>query len=339
VDLKKLIEADDRHYMISVAMCTYNGAKYLPRQLESIKQQTLPVDELVVCDDGSTDNTLELLEQFGRTVNFPVIVHRNERNLGSTLNFEKCLSLCQGEILFSCDQDDIWYPEKVKKQVDFLNQHPEVDAVFSNATVVDDDSKPVGRTIWQEIEFTDELQDKWKAGKAYEILFGGFVVTGATLAVRKSILEKLTPFPTHIPKLIHDAWIALYLSLDDKIDFISEPLIYYRVHSSQQVGFGAKMEAVSFKDRMNRDRSEKLKPIQEKADDFQQLYVLLKSLPGINQAKLKSLNLRQQHFAKRATLPANRLLRIVPVLQELLQGRYVYSSKDWWLPVLGDIVE
>lgn len=325
--------------MISVAMCTYNGAKYLPQQLESIKQQTLPVDELVVCDDGSTDNTLELLEQFGRTVDFPVIVHRNEQNLGSTLNFEKCLSLCKGEILISCDQDDIWYPEKVKKQVDFLNNHPEVDAVFSNATVVGDDSEPVGRTIWEEIEFTDALQAKWKAGKAYEILFGGFVVTGATLAVRKSILEKLKPFPTHIPKLIHDAWIALFLSLDNKIDFITEPLIYYRVHSSQQVGFGAKIEAVSFKDRLKRDRSIKLKPLQEKADDFEKLYLLLKNLPGINQAKLKSLNSRQEHFTRRAGLPANRLLRIGPVLQELLLGRYVYSSKDWWLPLIGDLLE
>jgi hypothetical protein len=131
----------------------------------------------------------------------------------------------------------------------------------------------------------------------------------------------------------------LYLSLDDKIDFIAEPLIYYRIHSSQQVGFGAKMEAVTFKDRLNRDRSKKLKPLQEKADNLKQLYLQLKNLPGIDQTKLKSLQSRQQHFAKRASLHANRFLRIGPVARELILGRYRFSSRDWWLPVLGDLLE
>jgi len=211
--------------------------------------------------------------------------------------------------------------------------------VFSNAQVIDDFSQPTQSTIWQQVEFNESSQQLWKAGKAHEILFGGFVVTGATLAIRRSALERLVPFPTHIPKLIHDAWIALALSLEGKIQFIDEPLVSYRMHASQQVGFGSRMEPVRLKDRLARDRAEKLAPIREKADDILKIYLLLRELPYIPREKLIKLYLRQKHFDRRASLPDNRLLRVVPVLKEVVAGRYQFSSKDWWLPALGDIFE
>src|SRR5690606_8953402 len=82
--------------MISVAMCTYNGEKYLAEQLESILRQDHPVDELVVCDDGSSDRTIAILNEFAQKAPFVVGIHVNEKNLGSTKNFEKALTLCQG---------------------------------------------------------------------------------------------------------------------------------------------------------------------------------------------------------------------------------------------------
>lgn len=325
--------------MISVALCTYNGEKYLPEQLESIVGQSVSVHELVVCDDGSSDRTLEILQQFSADSPFPVRIFQNTTNLGSTKNFEKCLSLCQGDILFLCDQDDVWRIDKVEKQVGYLRENPGVDAVFSNAQVIDDYSQPTSSTIWQEVEFNESSQRRWQAGKAHEILFGGFVVTGATLALRRSSLERLMPFPVHIPKLIHDAWIALALSLEGKIHFIDETLIFYRMHASQQVGFGSRMEPVSFKDRLARDRAEKLAPIREKANDILKIYVLLRELPSIPREKLIKLYLRQKHFDRRATLPHSRLDRVIPVMREITAGRYKFSSKDWWLPALGDIFE
>ncbi|MPR34271.1 glycosyltransferase family 2 protein [Salmonirosea aquatica] len=325
--------------MISVALCTYNGEKYLPEQLESIVGQSIPVHELVVCDDGSSDRTLEILRRFSDDSPFPVRIFQNTTNLGSTRNFEKCLSLCQGDILFLCDQDDIWRADKVAKQVGYLQEHPDVDAVFSNAQIIDGFSEPTQSTIWQEVEFNESSQQLWKAGKAHEILFGGFVVTGATLALRRSTLAHLRPFPMHIPKLIHDAWIALALSLEGKIQFIAEPLVYYRMHASQQVGFGSRMEPVRLKDRLSRDRAEKLAPIRQKADDIHKIYMLLRELPYIPREKLIKLYLRQKHFERRASLPDNRFPRLIPVLKEVVAGRYKFSSRDWWLPALGDIFE
>jgi glycosyltransferase involved in cell wall biosynthesis len=325
--------------MISVAMCTYNGAKYLPQQLKSIANQTIPVDELVVCDDGSTDNTIEVIKSFAETCSFPVAIHSNAKNLGSTKNFEKCLNLCQGDIIFLCDQDDAWRTDKVEKQVAYFKQHPQKDAVFSDAMMIDNDSNPVGHTIWEEIEFNACMQRKWVSGKAHEILFNGFVVTGATLAVKKSCLSRLMPFPTHVEDLIHDAWIAMVLSLEDKIGFVAENLIFYRRHESQQVGFGSKTEYVRINDRFNRPREEKLIPIREKADKLHGMYLLLRELPFVPREKLIKLYLAQNHFYRRASLPENRLMRISPIFQHVVKGYYIFSSKDWWLPAVGDLLE
>lgn len=325
--------------MISVAMCTYNGAQYLPQQLESIANQTVSVDELIVCDDRSTDNTIAVIEAFAAKCSFSVSVHVNEKNLGSTKNFEKCLSLCQGDIIFLCDQDDAWREDKVAKQVDYLRTHPDQDAVFSDAMMIDQDSKPMGRTIWEEIEFNADMQRKWVEGKAHEILFYGFVVTGATLALRKACLSRLMPFPTQVEDLIHDAWIAMVLSLENKIGFIPENLISYRRHASQQVGFGGKTEYVKMNDRLKRPRSEKLTPIREKADRLNGMYLLLKELSFVPKKKLSRLYLAQKHFYSRAALPDNRLLRIPTVFQHVVKGYYLFSSKDWWLPAIGDIIE
>lgn len=325
--------------MISVALCTYNGSKYLNQQLRSIALQTRKVDEVVICDDGSTDNTLEIIEQYSKEVNFPVYVFQNSKNLGSTKNFERCLTLCNGEYIFLSDQDDAWYPDKVAKMMEVLENNPAIEAVFSNAMVMNGNSNPVGRTIWDEIEFTPELQTKWKKGESYEILFNNFVVTGATLAVKNTALAKTMPFPTHIKDFIHDAWMALWLSLDNSITFIEEPLMYYRIHESQQVGFGGKEEYVTMKNRFSRDRALKLAPLMEKADTMHHLYEELLKRPGIIPDKLNVLKNRMEHFAMRSSLPENRLFRIIPVMKDLFRGRYRFSSKDWWLPVLGDIFE
>ena len=324
---------------VSVALCTYNGERYLPEQLNSIRQQQLPVSELVVCDDGSTDGTLALLEAFAQTVAFPVRIYRNAQNLGSTKNFEKCLLLCTGEVIFCSDQDDCWLPEKVKKQVDFLSQHPEYEAVFSDAGIMDGHSAPTGETLWQKIEFDAAARHRWNRGQAADILFHGYVVTGATLALRRSVLASLTPFPTHVPLLIHDGWLALVLALQGKIGFLPETLMQYRIHEHQQVGISSGVQPVTLADRRHRPRQQKLQPLREKADRLGQLHsLLLQHLPD-RAGLLKGLKARQQHFAARAALPAARWQRLGPVLSEWRRGRYRFSSKHWWLPLLGDLFE
>lgn len=325
--------------MISVALCTYNGSRFLGEQLASIQGQTNPIDELVACDDRSTDGTVALLEEFAAQAPFPVRIHVNESNLGSTRNFEKALSLCLGEVIFCCDQDDVWRADKVAVLTSYLAAHPTCEAVFSNARIIDDESRPVGRTIWEEIEFGPQKQAEWRAGRGYETLFGSYVVTGATLALRRRVLPVVTPFPTVLRELIHDGWIALVLSLTNRIGFVEDTLIDYRRHTQQQVGFGKKARWVTFQDRLNRDRQEKLAPLRSKAEHAAVLYDLLRQVPGVPTEKLEALRQRRAHYEHRATLPAARWRRLGPIWQEYRRGRYPMSSPQWWRPVLGDLLE
>ena len=132
---------------ISVAMATFNGAVYLPEQVESLARQELLPDELVVCDDLSTDGTVELLEQFARTAPFPVRIHRNARNLGVLRNFEKALSLCQGDIVFLSDQDDVWLADKISEVVRLFEAKPGALAVVNDKLIADENLVPTGATM------------------------------------------------------------------------------------------------------------------------------------------------------------------------------------------------
>ena len=107
----------------SVALCTYNGEKYIKYQLDSILNQTVPIDEIIICDDGSTDSTISILNSYREQYPSIFKIHTNENNLRSVKNFEKAISLCSNEFIFLSDQDDIWADHKVKIHLDFFKKH------------------------------------------------------------------------------------------------------------------------------------------------------------------------------------------------------------------------
>jgi glycosyltransferase involved in cell wall biosynthesis len=326
--------------MISVALCTYNGERFLGQQLASIKNQSSPVHELVICDDGSTDQTFEIIEAFQKSVNFPVILHKNLTNLGSSKNFEKCIQACSGDIIFLCDQDDLWKKDKIEKQVAFLDAHPDQDAVFSNALMIDQAGASKEKTSFEQIEFTADLQNFWKRGGAFEILSKGYIVTGATLAIRKKICDSVFPVPSIIPELIHDGWIALYLSMDQKIGFLSEVLVEYREHDNQQVGLKGNGPVITLADRFSRARTEKLVRLEKKYNDSLALHSYFVSLPHIKTGIIIKLKQRMEHYRMRSQLPKNRIKRIFPILQSLSRGYYrMHDGGKWWRPLLGDLLE
>src|SRR5258708_1747298 len=124
---------DSKSIKVSVALCTYNGARFLREQLESIAAQTHIPAELVACDDASTDDSFSILESFAKSAVFPVRLVRNEIRVGSTKNFEQAIGLCTGEIIALCDQDDVWLPEKLARIGEELARHRDAVMVFSDA--------------------------------------------------------------------------------------------------------------------------------------------------------------------------------------------------------------
>ena len=128
--------------MISVAMATYNGEVYLRKQLDSILHQSLPVDEIIICDDQSSDGTVDIIQEYIKQ--YPHIhLYKNEQNLGYKRNFKKALSLCSKEYIFLCDQDDIWDSDKVKEMVAIMNNNPEMEALASSFTFIDEHDQPI----------------------------------------------------------------------------------------------------------------------------------------------------------------------------------------------------
>jgi glycosyltransferase involved in cell wall biosynthesis len=219
---------------VSVALCTFNGSRYLPEQLASIASQTRKPGELVVCDDGSSDRTVDILREFATTAGFPVRIHQNERNIGSTKNFEKAIGLCNGTYIALADQDDWWKPNKLEKLVQVLRDSSG-GAVFSDGVIMDENSVPTSQTLWGQNRFGDrDNKFNSQSGEgARSVLLRCNVVTGATLMFRSNLRGVLGPFPQ---EWVHDGWMAWMIVFHSRLIAFSEPLIQYRTHRGQQVG-------------------------------------------------------------------------------------------------------
>src|SRR6266581_2981469 len=182
---------------LSVAMCTYNGARFLPEQLESIAAQTRLPDELVVCDDGSKDQTVETIKAFAERAPFSVRLEINETNLASTKNFEKAISLCKGDIVALSDQDDVWKPRKLSVLEKTLEEHPEAGYVFSDAELVDVAGRPLGRTLWNTIRFRGSVLRGFSGSRQVAVLLRRAAAQGAATAFRSKLKSVLLPISPH----------------------------------------------------------------------------------------------------------------------------------------------
>jgi len=218
---------------ISVAMCTYNGESYLQEQLDSIARQVRLPDELVICDDGSTDGTVELVRRFIRTVSFATRLICNPVNLGYSRNFANAVTLCSKDIIAFSDQDDVWYPDKLSRIERHFNLQVDVDGIFSNGDLIDSHSQPTGRSLWDSFLFSPESQAEFNGNGSVGILLQRNVVTGMAFAFRSRVKSHLDTMP---PSWIHDGWLAFMIAARSKLFADPEVLVGYRLHSTQQIG-------------------------------------------------------------------------------------------------------
>jgi glycosyltransferase involved in cell wall biosynthesis len=219
---------------VSVAMCCYNMAAFVEEQLDSIARQTRLPDELIVCDDGSTDRSVDILRAFSTRAPFPVTIIQNEQRLGCNRNFEKAISLCRGDIIFLSDHDDVWRPQKIKLILDLM-QESSVGAAFGNAAVVGADLSPLGFTLWDTCNFNVERRNRFAAGEQFSELIVNNVMQGAAAAFRSSFRSLFMPIP---PEWQHDYWIALIVSALSRIEFTEETVLDYRQHAANLLGAG-----------------------------------------------------------------------------------------------------
>jgi glycosyltransferase involved in cell wall biosynthesis len=196
-------------------------------------QSRLPC-ELIVCDDGSTDDTIAILKRFQADAPFPVQVIQNKLRLGSTRNFDQAIGLSRGEYIALCDQDDRWLPSKLERLSDVLLDNPFLGGIFSDANLIDADDKPVGISLFQRHKFTPAKRFSFLSSPTSTLLKHD-VVTGATLMFRSSLRRYCSPIPL---SWVHDGWLAWMIALHARLSLIPEPLIEYRLHAGQQLGVG-----------------------------------------------------------------------------------------------------
>jgi glycosyltransferase involved in cell wall biosynthesis len=205
---------------ISIAMATYNGAKYLQAQLDSFAAQTQLPDELIVCDDNSTDQTLEILENFAQSAAFTVRIHRNQTRLGYVENFNRAMLMCDGDIVFLSDQDDYWLPSKIQCVYAIFQEHPNTWMVINDAEITDESLQPTGLTILGQIKSAGLNSDEHN--------------NGCCSAYRRNIQPVFLPIPA--ATYPHDSWLHLIgLSLACR-QVITLRLQYYRRHGQNTSG-------------------------------------------------------------------------------------------------------
>lgn len=290
---------------LSVVLCTYNGERYLRQQLDSICGQTRRPDELVIRDDASTDASVEILKSYRTDI--PVRITVNERNLGSTLNFERAIADAEGDLIALSDQDDIWKHEKLDIEEYALESG--ADLVFADADLIDEDGIPSGRSLWQALRFTPREQREFTQD-SLALLMRKNVVTGATIMFRASLRDLILPMPA---TWVHDRWIAMVTAFAARIKMAPRVLVNYRIHSGQQVGLRLPTRSDTRYDRVPEIYEEQLfiwKP-------------LLDRVRAVARPRdLRLLEERIRHLTTRAKLPVSRTARLGPVLGELLAGRY-----------------
>lgn len=321
------------HECISVALCTYNGARFLPQQLESILRQTRLPDEVQAFDDASTDESVALLEEFARRAQFAVCIHRNPERLGSIRNFEQAVRACTGSLIAFCDQDDVWHPERLARSEAALSEHPEAGAVFTDGLLIDDAGNPTGVQLWQRFIFTPEDQRRMRAGEYLPLAKQRFI-TGATMLFRAKYVPWIFP-PGH--DWHHDGWTSAIVAAFSGLCWVTEPMIQYRLHEGQQVGIDGHLvpnaDTSTFAGRSRNHWFSFMRLLR-------QLDTLCETLDRLPlSAEQRATGAADAFYAERAFLatrlglPGPRLQRIGP----LLHGHRLYRRcAQGWLSILKD---
>ncbi len=308
---------------LGIALCTYNGGRYLRAQLESFLAQERPPDLLVACDDASSDSTVAELEAFAARAPFPLRIVRNAVNLGYLRNFEQAIRLCDADVIVLSDQDDWWMPDKLRKiEATFLGDAA-AGAVFSDAEIVDANLEPLGYGLFDVLRVSESELGSVRAGRALPVLLRRNIVSGATLALRGTWKEHVLPLPGSV---VHDEWVALCVAARGGLRLVPERLIRYRQHSSNQIGARrwSIAERLDSLFRSRRTENRRLLAMMQK----------LRERVGAGSADIEG---KISHLEQRVSLPNSRFARLPAVAAEFVSGRY--SRHSWgWRTVVRDLV-
>ncbi|MDH6592687.1 glycosyltransferase involved in cell wall biosynthesis [Variovorax sp. TBS-050B] len=312
-----------RPFKISVALCTHNGARFLRDQVRSICRQTLPPMEIILSDDASTDDSVEVVRAAVRECaaerpDHPVAlrVFENRPALRVVKNFEQAISACSGELIALSDQDDVWMPDRLAQMAVRFEQDENLLLLHTDARLVDSQRRDLGGTLFHALEVTPSELARVHAGRAFDVLLRRNLVTGATTVFRRRLLADALPLPV---EWVHDEWLGIIASTTGRVDLLEQPLIEYRQHESNQIGarrdtFAQKVrKALASRGTIHVERAVKAELL---------LARLLQLGDRVSPEIIDKVRSKIEHQRFRAGLPASRVARCVPILREAMTGRY-----------------
>lgn len=312
---------------ISVALSTYNGAAYLREQLESILTQTVLPNQIVVGDDGSTDNTTAIVGEYIDDRIDWVILPSEHRGLWR--NMDRIIAACTSDVVIVCDQDDRCVASRFERIRNTFADSPQTTLVHTGAVLIDTAGNQFGdlasTQAWSSWEF-----EKYRRGDAFEVLIRRSLATGATMAFRRELAEGTTP-----PMFVWDEWLALTAAAAGRVEFLPDRLVEYRQHGKNSTGvhrrsFGERIRLLATD---GASRNGRLYERAQTLSDF-----LADRTIDPRWVKLARGKLR--HETLRWRMPRNRVLRGPLVLRAAARGgyaRYARGSKDFLLDLIQPI--
>ena len=222
---------------IGVLVATYNGEKYIQRQLESIINQSIKVDEIIISDDESSDGTVDIINEIiSNTKHIEIKLVVNRKIHGVVENFENAFNHSTADFLFFSDQDDVWKPDKVERFVDAADKYPECELFFSNATITNQKLEPTGKTVWDYYWYIGKENPLFcvlDTEDTVERIAHANFITGMCMAIKRSCFYSAFPIPHN---MVHDDMLACWCALNSKLLAINEETAYYRQHNNNVIG-------------------------------------------------------------------------------------------------------
>ncbi|MDR3621803.1 MAG: glycosyltransferase [Paludisphaera borealis] len=313
---------------ISIAMTSYNSERFVGEQLESFAKQTRKPDEVVVCDDRSTDRTPEVLHEFAKNSPFPVRVVSNERQLGVTQNFDQAVRLCTGDLIFLSDHDDYWLPDKLALHESVHQSDPEVGLVISNAEICDEKLNSLGYTLFTNKRLGAKRLAAIDRGGFFDMSIRSPRVNGCTMSFTSGLREVALPLSSTTS---HDEWLALILSVMTQTRCIEKPLMQYRTHATQFCGLRPDLKGSATEARAKEGEVERFRLATEALTRyFDDALHRVRNFEDRLYRKDATKRLEQKiaHLEARSKIGGAHPMRFALLAKEMLNGRYLkYSTK------------
>lgn len=327
-----------RSLSTGVAMCTCNAGAFIHQQLESIVNQTVVPDQIVVSDDRSDDDTWAVLQSWATATQarsgIRVTLLRNDPRLGVTKNFEQAIRLLDTDIIFLADQDDIWTAGKVEALLACFAADPELLLAHSDAELIDEQGHDLGKSLFAALRLSEREQILVTQDRFFEVYCRRNLVTGTTAAFRRQLLDVALPFAED---WVHDEWLAACAASEGKVRMLADKLTQYRQHRTNVIGIPVSTASRLMSYAVRVARTPRNEHLHYKLRRLQALRSRLVETNPTAADKLALVDEAIAHYARRIAFARSPVSRLTSILHEY-KARGYHRFADGFAGMVRDVI-